>query len=421
MAATLLRKKKGKAPATSLSEAPLFKTVYHEPHYKRFFIAREVLPEAKIEVDDDSLAPMATQIKTRKWQKLTRPTLNVGYSLVREFYANAWRTDAEKKSPPPYTTQVQGAEISFAPDDIRRVFKLRETPLPNAPPYHDRKANNDLGLEEVLESIIPTINRSEVTVERAVLIHSIIIGEDIRVEEIIADQIYKHVNKTNLRSKLPFPGLISLLCQEKKVSIPGDTLIPCESGTNGELMGRAKEPREPRKPRRQPLPRQEGQPQQQQFQQAQFPPEFMENSNSTMATMQQHYDQKWDAQQQRFDEAKAENLKSFGEINTRMNQMDDQLSYLCYTHQIANESMFFPYQNTMRQFREMEHQQIPINLGNLNTHRAKEEEMRQERIRYEKVLEEAAAQRAKELNKGKVREEENETDNAETKDEGDEW
>ncbi|MED6160911.1 hypothetical protein PIB30_055696 [Stylosanthes scabra] len=46
--------------------------------------------------------------------------------------------------------------------------------------------------------------------------------------------------------------------------------------------------------------------------------------------------------------------------------------------------------------------------------------MRQERMRYEKVLEEAAAQRAKELNRGKVREEENETDGEETEDEGDE-
>ncbi|MED6165525.1 hypothetical protein PIB30_100347 [Stylosanthes scabra] len=95
-------------------------------------------------------------------------------------------------------------------------------------------------------------------------------GEDIRVEEIIADQIYKHVNKNNLRSKLSFPGLISLLCQEKKVSIPGDTLIPHECGINGELMGRvreAREPREPREPRRQQKPRQEEQPQQQHFQQ----------------------------------------------------------------------------------------------------------------------------------------------------------
>ncbi|MED6201400.1 hypothetical protein PIB30_094557 [Stylosanthes scabra] len=164
--AALLRKKKGKAPATSSSEAPLFKTLYHEAHYKRFFIAREVLPEARIEVDDDSLAPMAVQIKTRKWQKLTRPNLNVGYSLVREFYANAWKTDAGKKSPPTHTTQVRGAEISFTPDDIRRVFKLRETPLPNAPSYHDRKANNDLRLEEVLAcSVRKELNGSYMQME----------------------------------------------------------------------------------------------------------------------------------------------------------------------------------------------------------------------------------------------------------------
>ncbi|MED6124947.1 hypothetical protein PIB30_063824 [Stylosanthes scabra] len=297
MAATLLRKKKGKwcglrkhrirkAPATSSSEAPLFKTLYHEAHYKRFFIAREVLPEAKIEVDDDSLAPMATQIKTRKWQKLTKPNLNVGYSLVREFYANAWRTDAEKKSPPPYTTQANNdlrlEEVLNCLFEEGAQWVLHREGRPHFLRRTDLQPMARGWYEFVCRSIIPTTNRSEVTMERAVLIHSIIIGEDIQVEEIIADQIYKHMNKTNLRSKLPFPGLISLLCQEKKVSIPGDTLIPHESGINVELMGRVREPREPR---RQQQPRQEGQPQQQHVQQPQFPPEFMENFNSTMATM----------------------------------------------------------------------------------------------------------------------------------------
>ncbi|MED6149868.1 hypothetical protein PIB30_066738 [Stylosanthes scabra] len=240
--AALLRKKKGKAPATSSSEAPLFKTLYHEAHYKRFFIGREVLPEARIEVNDDSLAPMAIQIKTKKWQTLTRPNLNIGYSLVREFYANAWRTDADKKNA---NNDLRLEEVLAYLCDERAQWVL----------HADRG-----WYEFVCRSIIPTTNRSNVTVERSILIHSIIIGEDIRVEEIIADQIYKHVNKTNLRSKLPFPGLISLLCQEKKVSIPGDILIPHECGINGELMGRVRETREPREPRRQQQRRQEEQP-----------------------------------------------------------------------------------------------------------------------------------------------------------------
>ncbi|MED6213794.1 hypothetical protein PIB30_096824 [Stylosanthes scabra] len=47
--------------------------------------------------------------------------------------------------------------------------------------------------------------------------------------------------------------------------------------------------------------------------------------------------------------------------------------------------------------------------------------MRQERMRYEKILEEAAAQKAKEQNKGKVREVEEDYDDEETEDEGGEW
>ncbi|MED6162243.1 hypothetical protein PIB30_068532, partial [Stylosanthes scabra] len=121
---------------------------------------------------------------------------------------------------------------------------------------NDRKANNNLRLDEVLvclsvegaqwvrhfdgrpyflrrtdlqpmargwyefvcKSIMPTTNRCEVNVEREVLIHATIIGNDIQVDEIIAEQMYKFVNKTNTRSKLPFPSVIALLCKEAKVT-----------------------------------------------------------------------------------------------------------------------------------------------------------------------------------------------------------
>ncbi|MED6108997.1 hypothetical protein PIB30_029471 [Stylosanthes scabra] len=251
----LLRKRKGKAVAQSSDELPKLKTPYYEAHYKKFFAAKDVLAEAKMEVDDESLHPIKVP-------------------------------DEEKNQPKTYTTIVRGADISFAPNAIRKVLKTRERPLPNVGSYHDRKGDN-LKLDEVQEclceeggewichangrphylkrndltemargwydfvckSIMPTTNRSELTVDRAVLIHSIMIGEDIQVEEIIADQIYKFVNKKNIRSKLPFPSVIALLCQEAKVKILGDTLIPQESGIDAEAMARVKEPREPREPR----------------------------------------------------------------------------------------------------------------------------------------------------------------------------
>ncbi|MED6112910.1 hypothetical protein PIB30_066097 [Stylosanthes scabra] len=185
-------------------------------------------------------------------------------------------------------------------------------------------------------------------------------------------------------------------------------------------MGRVRGPREPRQ---NPLLEQEieeeaPQQQHQNYQQQQnFPLDFMANFNNTMAAMQQHYDQRWDAFQQKFDDAQGENRRNFGTINERMNQMDEQLSFLCYSHQMANESMLFPYQNTKRQMREMEQQDIPVTMANPNIHRNREEEIRQEKMRFEKVLEEAAAQKAKEQNKGKARGVKEEYDD----EEGGEW
>ncbi|MED6226326.1 hypothetical protein PIB30_102538, partial [Stylosanthes scabra] len=154
----------------------------------------------------------------------TKPIQAVGHLMVKEFYANAWEPNKAKRKPLTYTSMVRGIEVSFAPSNIKRVLKLKKDPLPDAPSYHERKANKDFRLDHILydmceegaewvrhrdgrphylrrsdlepmtkgwyefvcRSILPTTNHSELTVERAMLIHSIIIGENINVEEIIA-------------------------------------------------------------------------------------------------------------------------------------------------------------------------------------------------------------------------------------------
>ncbi|MED6152484.1 hypothetical protein PIB30_092559, partial [Stylosanthes scabra] len=78
-----------------------------------------------------------------------------------------------------------------------------------------------------------------------------------------------------------------------------------------------------------------------------------------------------------------------------MDRMDDQLSFLCYSNQMANEQMFSPYQNTARQFKEMEMQGILVTTANLAIHRQREEEINQERMRYNQILQEVAAQQAR--------------------------
>ncbi|MED6125876.1 hypothetical protein PIB30_072752 [Stylosanthes scabra] len=121
-----------------------------------------------------------------------------------------------------------------------------------------------------------------------------------------------------------------------------------------------------------------------------------------MASIKLHSDQRWDTFQQRFDEAQEENRRSFLAIN-EMDRMDNQLNFLCNTNQMINENLFFPYQATERTMREMQQQGIPITMDNLKIHRLREEEMRQERQSYQRILDEAASARAKEQNKGKAR------------------
>ncbi|MED6163587.1 hypothetical protein PIB30_081446 [Stylosanthes scabra] len=228
---SLLRKKgKGKEKAQT-SKAPRFKSPFHEAHFKGKLFARKVLPEVPIDLNDDILSPCAIQIRMRKWEKFTAPLQAVGHNLVKEFYANAWEPDKAKRKPYTYTTMVQGTYISFAPRDIKRVLKLKSNSFPNAPSYHERKTNKDYRLEEVQECL-------------AVLIHSIIIGENINVEEIIAEQFYKFIYKTNLSSNLPFPSIIAALCLDAKVTtLKDDTLINQELPIAGDALIRTREGR----------------------------------------------------------------------------------------------------------------------------------------------------------------------------------
>ncbi|MED6162205.1 hypothetical protein PIB30_068218 [Stylosanthes scabra] len=192
-------------------------------------------------------------------------------------------------------------------------------------------------------SILPTTNRSELTVEKAMLIHSIIIGENINVEEIIADQIYKFVYKTDVSSSLLFPSIIAALYADAKIpAITDDTLIPQEPPIMGVAMTRTRETRarNPRQARQEAPPQQQPpqeQPQPQVHHQQDFPPNFYTHFDASMSQIYR-----------RLDQQQEESKKSFEAINTKMDRMDDQISFLCYSNQMANEQMLFPYQNTSR-------------------------------------------------------------------------
>ncbi|MED6201581.1 hypothetical protein PIB30_096437, partial [Stylosanthes scabra] len=296
------RKRKGKVVSSSSQVTPRFKTLYHEAHFNSRLSARRILPELILQADEHVFNPIRFQIHQRKWEKFTKPIQAVGHLMVKEFYANAWELDKEKRKPLTYTSMVRGTEVSFAPSIIKRVLKLKKDPLPDAPSYHERKANKDFRLDHILydmceegvewvrhrdrrphyirrsdlepmpkgwyefvcRSILPTTNHFELIVERAMLIYSIIIGENINVKEIIAEQIYKFVYKADISSSLPFPSIIAALCADAKIpAIPDDTLIPQEPPIVAEAMARTREPRA-KNPRQATPPQQQPQVQHQQ-------------------------------------------------------------------------------------------------------------------------------------------------------------
>ncbi|MED6127714.1 hypothetical protein PIB30_090719 [Stylosanthes scabra] len=125
MAGLFNKKRKGKAVAKSSSEAPRFKSPFHEAHFKGKFSARKVLLELAIDYNDKILSPCAMQIKMRKWEKLTTPLAAVGHNLVKEFYANAWEPDKAKRKPYTYTTMVQGKDISFCEPRISNILSAK--------------------------------------------------------------------------------------------------------------------------------------------------------------------------------------------------------------------------------------------------------------------------------------------------------
>ncbi|MED6214259.1 hypothetical protein PIB30_101268 [Stylosanthes scabra] len=253
--------------------------------------------------------------------------------MVKEFYANAWEPDKAKRKHPTYTSSVRGNEVSFAPSNIKRVLKLKSDPYPNAPSYHKRKANKDYRLDHILEDM--------------------------------CEEDAQWVRHRDGRPHYLRRSDLEPMSKDAKIrAIPNDTLIPQEPPIVAEAMART---REPRARARQATP-----PQQPPQQHPQQPPQFQQQQDFS-SSFYIHFDTSMYQIQRRLDQQHEENRRSFEAINTRMDRMDDQLSFLCYSNQMANEQMLSPYQNTARQFKEMEMQEIPVKVANLAIHRQREE------------------------------------------------
>ncbi|MED6202401.1 hypothetical protein PIB30_105005 [Stylosanthes scabra] len=228
------RKGKGKAVSSSSQVTPRFKTLYHEAHFNSKLSARRILPELILQADEHVSNPIRFQIHQRKWEKVTKPIQAVGHLMVKEFYANAWEPDKARKKQRTYTSMVRGTEISFAPNNIKRVLKLRKDPIPNAPSYHEKKANEDFRLDHILYDMC----------------------------EEGAEWVRHRDGRPHYLRRSDLEPMMKALCANAKIpAIPDDTLIPQEPPIVAEAMARTRKPRakNPRQTRQATPPQQQPQ------------------------------------------------------------------------------------------------------------------------------------------------------------------
>ncbi|MED6226369.1 hypothetical protein PIB30_103025 [Stylosanthes scabra] len=220
---------------------------------------KKVIAECCIDLDEDEYPEVKEQIALRGWRRLAEPKQEISIDLIHEFYANAILTKEEMEEAGGHTfrSYVRGKVVNFSSENLRNVMRFRANVKDAATDFETRK-EHDQQLDQVLadlcipratwklstgqlrvpiqlrrqelnpvargwhefsiHSLIPSSTRSEIPVIRAILIHCIMRGEDVRAEDIIADKIVRMAQGIKEKGKLGFPSTIFKLC--KKAGVP---------------------------------------------------------------------------------------------------------------------------------------------------------------------------------------------------------
>ncbi|MED6129395.1 hypothetical protein PIB30_107623, partial [Stylosanthes scabra] len=212
-----------------------FKSAFNEELYNSIVKNKKVIAEFCIDLDEDEYPEVKEQIALRGWRRLAAPKQEISIDLIHEFYVNAILTEEEMEEAGGHTFRsyvrgkgaatdfetrkehdqqldqvladlcISGATWKLSTGQLRVPIQLRRQELnPAARGWH----------EFSIHSLIPSSNRSEIPVIRAILIHYIMMGEDVRAEDIIADKIVRMAQGIKEKGKLGFPSTIFKLCKE---------------------------------------------------------------------------------------------------------------------------------------------------------------------------------------------------------------
>ncbi|MED6150012.1 hypothetical protein PIB30_068059 [Stylosanthes scabra] len=213
----------------SVFDGHRFRTAHNEQLFDSYARRRKAIPEVGFNLEDDKYPEIMEQIALRGWRRLAAPRTDISKLLVQEFYANAAVSDEEAVAQEelPYKSLVRGKEINFSPNNIRRVMRFKRETTGALTDYKTRQAFNQRldeplarGWQEfIIHSLVPTGNKSEITTSKAILIHTIMQGEDVRAEEIIAENMVTIAQGLGSKGNLAHPSTIYKLCKDAGVPL----------------------------------------------------------------------------------------------------------------------------------------------------------------------------------------------------------
>ncbi|MED6224636.1 hypothetical protein PIB30_086084 [Stylosanthes scabra] len=243
-------------------DAIRFRSQAHQEHFFEWVQHRIPNVEIPFQFHAIEFPNITAEVERRGWTYLCNPIQGrMGITLLREFYANAKRTRRERASNPLYISHVRGKEIDFLLkvskkssndqrlDDVLRdiceeyvQWKLDIKGNPSQLKRRDLKPTAKGWFDFVRCSLMPTSNANEVTVDRAVLVHSITEGLSIKAELLISNHISAAAESKDPNKRLPFTGVIYrlLFANGFKKKVQGDKLIPIEKPITVESIIRNK-------------------------------------------------------------------------------------------------------------------------------------------------------------------------------------
>ncbi|MED6152113.1 hypothetical protein PIB30_088863 [Stylosanthes scabra] len=258
--------------------------------------------------------------------KLGKPRKNISATLVREFYANA-RKNPDVENSHEFRTFVRGVSFGFSKERIRAILELRG-PLDSETSFNVRKLRANRDSDAILRDICVEgavwetgahmnplkLRRQDltplarVTIKRAVLIHCIITGQEVEVEEIIEDTMTSIISKLHLsKPPLAFLNVIARLLEESGVyynALDSDDKVPKGRPITAEVMENIRHPQHHSAPPHQS-------PQLHQFHEQPFSP-------SPQYQSQHHFEQEQPAGEATFEAAYGPQNYGWGQLHEDM-------------------------------------------------------------------------------------------------------